>query len=220
MVKRSTRKGSAGKRGKTKRQKRAGEQSAERFVAKAASQTLPPKPPPAPSGFAHIYGPGILAAHGPLIMAVWSIPQVIEDFLKSNGTPLPAPVKGALLLDTGATGTCISIKAAEALGLKPTRLVDGFGAGGPTKNPIYNARLSISMANPDGTMRVLRWDREVQGIPDLDKHLLGKSLTYAGAQVELTGLLGRDILYFTRFLYDGLAGALKLDFDIAAMGLS
>lgn len=190
-------------------------------MAKPGSLTLsPPKPPPAPTGFSHNYGPGILAAHGPLILAYWSVPQVVEDFLHKGGSPVPGPVNGALLLDTGATGTCISIKAANQLELKATRLVDGLGAGGATKNPIYNAKLTIRMVGPDGTARLLVFDQEVQGIPELDKHLQIKPVFYAGAKIELIGLLGRDILMFTRFIYDGLAGGLRLDFDISAMGLT
>lgn len=150
-------------------------------------------------------------------MAFWSVPQVVQDFLQTQGVSIPRPVQGALLLDTGATGTCISIRAADRLGLKPTRLVAGFGAGGATNNPVYQARLCIPIANPNGTGVDLIMEQEVQGIPELEKHLQGKPLTYSGNSIELIGLLGRDVLASTRFVYDGLAGTLHLNFDRTAI---
>lgn len=96
----------------------------------------------------------------------------------------------------------------------------GLGSGGDTLNPMFNAKLSITMASPDGKTRVLYWEREAQGIPKLEEHFRDNPLSYAGVQVELIGLLGRDVLAATRFVYDGVAGFLKLDFDIKAMGLT
>jgi hypothetical protein len=194
-------------------------QAVKQFIEKAASKT-PPKAAEPPSGFVHNYGPGVLYAHGPLIMASWTVPTVVEEFLRSHGLDIPLPVTGAMLLDTGATNTAMSIKAADTLGLKATRMAAGFGSGGDTLNPMFNARLHITMANTDGKARVLYWEREVQGIPKLEEHFRSNPLSYAGVQVELIGLLGRDILATTRFVYDGLAGSLKLDFDIKAMGLT
>ena len=133
---------------------------------------------------------------------------------------VPAPVSGVVLLDTGATGTCISIKAADALGLKATRLAAGFGSGGDTLNPVFQARLHISMTNSEGISRVLTWSQEVQGIPKLEEPFIKNPLLYSGGQVELIGLLGRDILATTRFTYDGLVGSLQLDFDLKVMGVA
>jgi hypothetical protein len=173
-----------------------------------------------PSSFSHSYGPGILAVHGPLILAFWSVPFQIEAALKAAGKPVPPPVRGVLLLDTGATGTCISIAAATKLGLRPIRLANGYGAGGKTSNPVFVARLSIAISNAQGIASELGVQQEVQGIPALDRFFDGRPLHFAGAPVELIGLLGRDILAYSRFQYDGLAGMLRIEFDYGAMGLA
>lgn len=199
------------------RKKKSAQQKRDlRQLAVKAAQS-PPAPPEPPSGLTHNYGPGVLSAYGPLIVASWRVPQAVEDFLLSRGEEVPAPVTGALLLDTGATFTCISIKAADALGLKETRMAAGLGAGGDTLNPVFSAKLQIAMLSPDGSSRTLLWELEAQGIPKLNEHFRG---AYSGQPMELIGLLGRDILSKTRFLYDGIAGHLALDFDLKAMNLA
>lgn len=211
----AARKSSSGRKKKNTRQR----QQVKDFIAKAAATAPPPKEQ-APAGFVHAYGPGVLADYGPLILAYWTVPTVVEDYLRKQGATVPDPVHGALLLDTGATGTCISIKAADALGLQATRMAPGFGSGGDTLNPVFQAKLHIPMANPGGVTRVIMREDEVQGIPKLEEHFKRNPLAYSGAQIELIGLLGRDVLAATRFTYDGLVGTLRLDFDLKAMGLA
>jgi len=65
----------------------------------------------------------------------------LAEALLDHGQQPPPPVVGAILLDTAASGTCISQTAAERLGLKPTRMGVGYGAGGRHENPVYFARL-------------------------------------------------------------------------------
>lgn len=205
-----------------RRENRRHKKNVQRLLSqKAAVQRAgqPAQPPSPPSSFAHNYGPGVLLANGPLVLAAWSVPKALEEALQKNGEKVPEPIRGVLLLDTGSGGTCISIKAAESLGLKATRMASGRGAGGPTNNPVYLARLRMTIGAPDGRATTLTWEMEVQGIPDLEKHLEGRNLTYAGGPVEMIGLLGRDILRATRFQYDGLSGSLQIHFDLAAMGV-
>src|SRR6266550_9212194 len=90
--------------------------------------------------FQHEYGPDFLRAFGPLFLASWWIPSALAQTLAASGLGAPPPVSGAVLIDTGADGTCISIAAADRLGLKPTRIQDGFGLGGAARNAVYFAR--------------------------------------------------------------------------------
>ncbi len=187
-------------------------------VGQRPPKTLPAPAPP--SRFNANYGTGVLLTNGPLVVAKWHVPGALEDALRSAGNPVPRPVVGVLLLDTGASGTCVSIKAAEALGLTALRIAHGYGSGGDTYNPVYFGRLEIPITDANsGVSTQIFLEQEVQGIPKLEKHTEATGLTYAGARVDLIGLLGRDVLQHTRFSYDGLLGVLELDFDRKAIGL-
>ena len=73
-----------------------------------------------PTTFVHGYpSPEHLAALGPLVVASWSLPHRLVEKLQKQGRPVPQPVTGALLIDTGATKTSVSEKAAGDLALKP-----------------------------------------------------------------------------------------------------
>jgi hypothetical protein len=176
------------------------------------------KPPKAPAHgaltFVELtYGHEFLLFYGPLLVASWSVPQAMIDARQQQGLPIPQPAHGSLLLDTGASISCISLKAADALGLTPTRMASGYGAGGPTHNPIFFAKLEISISNQSATTS-FSWEQEVQGVPDLEKQC--QNLQYLGAPTELVGLLGRDILRHTRVKYDGIQGKTRIEFDLTA----
>lgn len=162
----------------------------------------------------HNYGP-LLLKHGPLFKGVWAVPPDLRDALKAAGQPVPAPVHGAFLLDTGASTTCISVKAANALSLKATRIERGFGADGEMESPIFLAELHIPVPTRAGASVDLAWGGEMRGVKDLEQAM--RDIHYAGNPIEVVGLLGRDLLRFTRFHYDGIAGALSIDFDLTSM---
>lgn len=166
--------------------------------------------------FEHDYGHDMLRVYGPLVVANWSAPQAIVDVRHQQGLPIQAPVSGILLLDTGASITCISLKAADQLGLTPTRMASGYGAGGATHNPIFFARLEISIIASNTTTK-FSWEQEVQGVPDLGKQC---QVSYLGVPQELVGLLGRDILRHCRVKYDGIMGTVRIEFDMRTLGAS
>ena len=60
-----------------------------------------------------------------------------ELFARRLAGQFPQPVVGVVLIDTGASNTCISQRVAERLNLKPLRIADGLGAGGTHRNPVY-----------------------------------------------------------------------------------
>jgi Aspartyl protease len=126
---------------------------------------------------------------------------------------VPAPVVGAMLLDTGATTTCISSAAAAALGVVPTRITESFGSGGRTEHQMFFVALHIQIGGPGGVMTTISMEGERAAIKDLDLPFKGRPPIYAGAPIEVIGLLGRDVLSFTRVTYDGVAGAVSVSFD-------
>jgi hypothetical protein len=158
----------------------------------------------------------MLLTYGPLFVANWSAPKAILDIRQQQGLPIPAPVSGIILLDTGASITCISLKAADQLGLTPTRMASGYGAGGATHNPVFFAKLGLTIT-AGNTSTTFSWEQEVQGVPDLEKQC---QVSYQGVPRELIGLLGRDILRHCRVKYDGIMGTVRIEFDMRTLGAS
>lgn len=181
--------------------------------AKHRSHYVPPKPP---TKFNYVYGADPLHAHGPLLVGSWGIPKSLADAMAKAGHKVPPRVRGVLLLDTGATSTCISTKAAQQLGLTVTRMQKAFGAGGQHDAPVFFANLEISITDQKTNLgTVFGWEQEVQGVPNL--HECVQNLTFAGHPMEVIGLLGRDILRHAKIRYDGPAGSLSFEFDVASL---
>lgn len=184
-----------------------------RDIARTRAKKVPPPPAPVstvPNTFQHVYGADALANVGPFLFARWTIPAALSTAIVQGGGTPPPPVGGPLLIDTGATTTHISEKAAQALGLHPTRIVQSLGISGPGQNNLYFARVEIAIQN-SATGKASHFVRELEamGVPDIERNL------YRGR--ECIGLLGRDVLRFTRFMYDGLAGSLNMVIDYATM---
>lgn len=172
------------------------------------------KQPKPPSRYTNEYtDPGLLAASGPLIPGRWSLPKVLEDHLLAAGRPIAAPVSGMLMLDTGASRTCLSRQAAQELGLTPVRLQRSYGAGGVHESAVFRVRLTLRLVDPSGATEIY-WEMEAQEIPDLEASVDHLKLTHGGAPVRLVGLLGRDVLRHTKLLYDGIVGRLEIKFDL------
>jgi hypothetical protein len=158
------------------------------------------------------FAEGVLAAVGPLIPAAWFVPEQQEAQLRTLGRPVPPPVEGHILLDTGASSTCISKAAAEKLGLRAISKVKGFGAGGLHTNDMVVARLGIAIEDERRRLVTqLFWNGRCQAIPEMEKHLQGILLN--NEPVSLIGLLGRDILSLASFVYNGKKGTLEMTFD-------
>jgi len=181
---------------------------AERHSIAASTLTLPTK-------FLQNYGPGFLLAPGPLFVAQWWFPASVAQMRAAAGHKLPPPKRGAVLLDTGADKTCISLKAAQDLGLKPTRMQPGFGAGGQHVNPVFLAAFELHITDDKtGLATAIGWEQEVAAIPNMDAHT---RVHYGTEDLELVGLLGRDFLRYCRFVYDGPNGTIEFEVDLAAV---
>ena len=162
--------------------------------------------------------PEELAAIGPMIPASWSVPRALERLLIATRHPVPAPVHGMILLDIGATTTCISLDVANELKLVQTRMRTSHGAGGLHRNPVFKAQLSISIEGPNGKAAPLVWEKEAAGIPDIDKYAAEVDLSVDGSPMRHLGLLGRDILRHTIVYYNGITGRFQVNFDVDQIG--
>jgi hypothetical protein len=159
------------------------------------------------------YGPDFLQAFGPLFLGSFSAPDALVSALSAAGRQIPGPVAGAILIDTGADGTCIAIAAAQQLGLHPTRTQSGFGAGGQHESPVYFARFSFLIGPPGANQTKISWEQELLGIPNLEN----RTMMNNGKEVAIIGLLGRDVLRNCKMAYDGPGGKLHIKFDLPAI---
>lgn len=103
----------------------------------------------------------------------------------SSGAPntvtpanVPLLAQFSALLDSGATGTCISTKVAQSLGLGPVGLHPVHGVTGTKATNIYLVDIVIPMASQSGYI--------IKGLK------VAEMPTHVGSSYEI--LLGRDIL--------------------------
>jgi predicted aspartyl protease len=152
------------------------------FKIKLHSQGQVPHPPNA----------GLLQVAGPQVGVQIEVPAALAQKLTASNLPIPAPVKGMALIDTGATMTAVDAAAVSALGVNPIGVVPVGTAGGPTSHPVYPIKLQLQ-----GIGLVLNFGR-VTGAP-----LSG---------MGLVALLGRDVLTRMILIYDGPSSEYTLGF--------
>ena len=161
---------------------------------------------------------------GPMVPAAWSITPEREQQLNLLGKPIPSPVEGYLLLDTGAAHISIDTDVAGELGITPMgnkREVHGFGGGGEVDH--YLAALILPVTplkggKPLGGTFGFRSPVEAWASKDIRSNHLNWGYTLPnGNPLNVIGILGRIILQFTRFSYNGLVGALEIYIDKSIM---
>jgi hypothetical protein len=192
-------------------------------AAKARQDATAPSAPSPPPNFIDLaYGSvDMLHLTGPLVPAAWTIPETLEELYRKHGVPVPPPVQGFLLVDTGATSTCITMEAAAELQLMPRRISRSYGAGGLTENPMFWARLQIDIDNTQGAVTTAELDQEVAGIPGLEACYANLDVKFSRklgnvppTKVRLIGLLGREFLRHATLLYEGSKGHARLTLDM------
>ncbi len=159
--------------------------------------------------------PDVLERFGATLAATWRVPDAIAGSLRTSALPVPAPIAGHLLVDTGATGTCVALDVAEELGLIPVNIRQSYGVGGLHQNNVYAITLDLSFGTPGGVIHTLSATIEALGVPELGKH--AKELRVDGAPIRMTGLLGRDVMRFATIKYCGRTGKVDYEFDFTAL---
>ena len=69
------------------------------------------------------------------------VPPQVAQLLTDQGKPIPDPVAGLALIDTGATMTCVHEPILQQLGLNPIDVVDTGTAKGPAKQSVYPGKI-------------------------------------------------------------------------------
>jgi predicted aspartyl protease len=136
--------------------------------------------------------PGLLGQLGPQVVVQVEVPTALAKLLSGSGQPVPPPVTGRALIDTGATASAVDASVVAALGVKPVGTANIGTAGGPTTQPVYPIRV------------------ELQGIGlKIDfSRVTGAPLKGMG----LVALLGRDMLSRMILIYDGPSSEYTLAF--------
>ncbi len=145
------------------------------------------------------FAPG-LRLQGPGLPVQIEVPLTLAQQLQSAGQPIPTPVPGFALIDTGASISAVDVSVMQNLAVHPIGIANVGRAGGPQQQNTYPARFVFP-----GTQ-----------LPSMDfNQLIGANLAaqaVAGSQLRLVALLGRDILQHFILIYNGTTGSFSLAF--------
>ena len=141
-----------------------------------------------------------LQAAGPILPVQVEIPTALAAQLQQAGQPIPPPVPGLALIDTGASLSAVDVTVVQTLGVQPVGIANVGGVTGAGQQPTYPGRFTFP-----GT-----------GLPSIDfSLLLGANLgglTVPGMPGQLIALLGREILQRFILIYNGPAAMFSLAF--------
>ena len=80
---------------------------------------------------------------GPRIPVEIQVPAALVQHLTKQGKPVPPPVSGYCLIDTGASSTSVDAGAVASLGLAPINLVQVHTPSGATPHLVYPAQFEF-----------------------------------------------------------------------------
>ena len=116
------------------------------------------------------------------------LPQVLVDHLTSKNTPIPPPISGSALIDTGASVSVVDLSVLRKLKINPIGVATVTTTAGHTQQNLFPARFQLARL-----------------LIDINA-VLGANLSSQG----LTAIIGRDILSKCILIYHGPAGRITL----------
>jgi predicted aspartyl protease len=133
----------------------------------------------------------VLSARGPVIQITLGIAENFAQRLIEQNKPVPEPIAGWALIDTGASTTCVDDEAAAKLALPAIDKVKMASAShDSTDKNVYPVLIQfIGVPIKANAMRAI-----------------GASLASQG----IIALLGRDLLQNFTLFYNGLAGEITI----------
>jgi len=199
-------------------QSKSGSKSRRSEPASKTVTTSPSKPPKHGGSFSVPYVDARnLAIVGPYIIGNWSVPDALAEALRKSGKAVPKLVSGAMLVDTGADKTCIAEDVAIELGLQAVDRQKVRGAGGLDENTVYAAKLNIAIVRTDGSRSEVLMTIRAVGIPELREHFEANKVNVNGRSLRLIGLLGRDLLRYSKIVYRGETGVVDYTFNFGPL---
>lgn len=137
---------------------------------------------------------------GPVVEVQVEVPQALAAALSALGQPIPAPVQGLALIDTGASVSAVDVTVIQQLGVQQVGQVSLATPTGAQPRQTFPGRFTFPSGN----------------IPPMDfQTLVGADLIQqgiAGTNTPFIALIGRDILCHFVLVYNGLDGSFSLAF--------
>src|SRR5438132_7889241 len=84
----------------------------------------------------------VLAINGPILDISVTIPQALANLYARQQIPLPSPIAGIALIDTGATRSCVHGPIMSQLGVNPIGVVTSGTAAGPVPHNLFPAHFT------------------------------------------------------------------------------
>lgn len=140
-----------------------------------------------------------LIHQGPIVPVQIEVPQALATQLQTDNKPVPTPLFGFALIDTGASISGIDTTVIQHLGVQPVgqQVLIG-GATGQKMRSTYPARFTF----PGSSLPAMHFgqlaETELSGI------------TLPGTQGSFLALIGRDILCHFVLVYNGPNGTFTL----------
>lgn len=143
-------------------------------------------------------GGGTLEHDGPIIPVEVSMPSALEEWCVKHNYPVPAPIPGYALIDTGASISGIHEPILEQLSITPIDSIPLGTPGGNGRAFVYPTRVSFPALNVEGytISRVAGTQTD---------------WTTAGGK-RVIMLLGRDLLGQFIMIYNGKFNQMTLAF--------
>ena len=147
------------------------------------------------------FSPDGLIAVGAFFAIEVHVPPEIAEVLTQQGQPIPTPVSGFALIDTGATLTCVHERALLDLGLNPVGTVNSGTAHGQVQQSLYPARIVFPAQG---------WTVDIGSVAGVD--LSGQVLNIAPSPQRIIALIGRNFLKQCVLVWNGTNGSWTICF--------
>jgi len=145
----------------------------------------------AQSGAGPSIHPGPLVVGGPRLDVEVHVPQPLATLLSQQGKPIPKPVHGLALIDTGASVTAVDDSVITSLGVQPIGVTTVHTPSGSAQQNQYAVRFMFPGS----------------GLPELSgAQAIGSILRPQG----IVALIGRDALSSIILVYNGPVGMITL----------
>lgn len=134
---------------------------------------------------------------GPLLLVYVAVSAPRAQALQAANQPIPPPVSGTFLLDTGASATCADPALLAGLMLQPTGRV-GISTPTTAGQPHFCDQFDVSIFIPGSAPST---GHLIPAMPIVATHLRSQGID---------GLIGRDVLKDCTLIYNGTAGLITL----------
>jgi predicted aspartyl protease len=132
-----------------------------------------------------------LVSEGPTVPVAVAVPPSLVTYLEGKNLPVPTPVTGRALIDTGASVCMVDESVVQSFNLPPFGVQTIHGAGGTAQQATYPASLSF----PGTTLPNLSF------------------IDFIAGPLQATGIIaiiGRNVLSNFVLIYNGPGGSVSL----------